>query len=868
MLSGQGIHGVISDPAGMPVPFTHIYVPAINKGTTSNAEGVYKLPLPTGMWKVEFRNIGYNTFEQELQIEDADFQLDVALSERSYRIGEIKVLASGEDPAMYIMRRAIAMAPYYKSQVFEYTSSVYLKGTGKFAKIPRMFRKTLEKQGVRTNDVFSIESLSKVEFRLPDQLKQEILAQRSSGNDNNTSPMPMITSNLYNASGYGVVSPFDRQALQVYQFRLLGMFEDQGRMINRIQVTPRRRGNDVFEGIINVADGYWSVHSADLKLSAPMMQIRMKQLYGPVDLNTWMPVSLNFDIVFEGMGFGLDYIYVASISEYQVKLNPKLDHSFIEKQRQLYAEEMQILEKDAIPGTGIIITESGSRRTERIQELLQKDELSSPETRQLNRLLTREAASTVPPPPLEIEQRIFMDSVRVERDSSFWEAVRPIPLSGAEARGFERKDSIMRIRSSPEYRDSVELIRKRFKAQHLLLGATYSYHPQGSATRNTLTVPRAFGFQTVTYNTVDGVRLNLPFEWYRRDTLGQAFTLSPLFSYAFSRKKIDATVSADYTWNGAKMAVAGISGGSATVDYNQETGLARLSNELHTLWFEWNYKKFIRRDFIEIYQQYEVVNGFTLKTTFSWADRQPLDNNAFYRIIDWKNRSFTENVPANSTLTEDQLMRSRSAEITLNLTYTPGQRYYLRNGFKYYAGFDRPTFSATWRRAVPGIFGSDARYEYVEAGVRQRITAGMGNIFRYKVNAGAFLDNYRLHFSDFRHFSTHYPKLITNPDFVSFRLNPFYRASTDAFFAESHASFESGRILVKRIPILANTMITEQLFVHLLHNNHYRYYAELGYGISNIFAVFSLEVVAGFEKGKFMAAGVKLGLNLPGLTGD
>jgi hypothetical protein len=153
----------------------------------------------------------------------------------------------------------------------------------------------------------------------------------------------------------------------------------------------------------------------------------------------------------------------------------------------------------------------------------------------------------------------------------------------------------------------------------------------------------------------------------------------------------------------------------------------------------------------------------------------------------------------------------------------------------------------------------------VEAGLRQRFTIGIGNIFEYNASAGAFLNNRRMHFSDFRHFATHYPWLFTGTKLTSFALNPFYSASTDRWFAEGHASFESGRILVKRLPFFSNSIVTEQVFVHLLHNDHFRYYAEAGYGIRNIFAVFSLEAVAAFQSGRFSSAGLKLGLNLPGM---
>jgi len=859
---GQGISGMITDPDGLPLPYTNIFVPELKKGTTSNADGKYFLGLPEGSWEIEFRNIGYATLTKNIRVGEQDLRLDVVMHERKYRIGEIKILASGEDPAMYVMRRAIAMAPYYKNQVSEYNSMVYLKGSGKFGKIPRLLRKTLEKQGVKANDVYAIESLSKIEFSLPDKLKQQVVAQRTSGNDNNTSPMPMVISDLYNASKYGVISPFDRQALQVYRFRLLGMFEDQGRMINQIEVAPRRKGNDVFEGIINVSDGYWSVHSADLKLTAPMMEIRMKQLYGPVDVNTWMPVSLSFDIIFNGMGFEFDYIYVASVSDYQVKLNPRIDHSFIEKQRLIFEEEERIGQSfDMVTNSGSLPLGPGESR--KIQNLLQKEELTSRESKQLNRLLEKQTAS-VSPPPLEIEQRIFMDSVKVDRDSAFWELIRPIPLTESETSGFLRKDSLNRVQSTPEWRDSVEIARRRFKPAHIVLGSTYSYHPRGSASRNTFSIPGITG-SALTFNTVDGVKLNLPFLWYRSDTLGHAFHLRPELGYGFARKKANANLSLVYTWNGARRASFGLSGGSTTADFNQESGMSLFSNDVHSLWYERNYKKFFRRDYAEIFQQIEISNGLNLKTKVAWSDRQPLENHSNYRIIDWKDRSYSDNVPVNATIGQEHTDRSRSLELSLSLTWTPRQRYYFRNGFKFYAAQRYPTFSLAYRKAAPLIENRDADYDFVEAGMRQRFTIGIGNIIEYNVSTGAFLNNRRLHFSDFRHFATHYPWLYTGAELSSFALNPFYGASTDKWFVEGHVSFESGRILLKRLPFLFNSMVTEQVFVHFLHTRHVRHYMEAGYGIRNIFAVFSLEAVAAFTSGRFSSAGLKLGMNLPGM---
>lgn len=854
---GQGIRGTITAPGGVAVPYTNIYVAQLKKGTTSNAEGNYQLELPPGKWKVIFQNIGFVTVEIEVETGGSFTELSVQLEERRYRLSEIKVLASGEDPAWYVMRRAIAMAPFYQNQVSRYHCSVYLKGSGRFRKIPKIFRKTLEKQGVKANDVFSMESLSQVDFQLPDQLKQRVVALRSSGNDNNTSPMPMVTNSLYQASNYGVISPFDKQALQVYHFKLLGMFEDQGRLVNRIQVTPRRKGNDLFEGILNITEGYWSIHSADLTINLPMMKARMKQLYGPVDENTWMPVSLSFDIVFSGMGFAFDYQYVSSISDYQITPNPNLDHSFLERQRKLFSGEDQLTEPAAQPKRN-----SAAPQPTQAEKLLQKEELSNAESRKLQRLIRKEAEQNLPRPPLEIEERVTVDPKAAEADSAFWQTIRPIPLTEAEKGGFRRKDSLRVVQQTVAYRDSVRDNLRKFRVKHLLLGKTYSYHPQRSERRNTLTIPGVGGLDALSFNTVDGLRLNLPFAWLLRDTLGHSLSLKPEAGYAFARRKTDVRLDADFLYNGKKRATVGISAGSVTNDFNQFAGMPAFVNDVYSLWFERNYKKFFRKDFVSLRHQAELANGLLLSGSLEWASRLPLVNHSEYRVFDWEDRFYTANLPENTTVEEWQLSGSKSAGLELALSWTPRQRYLVKNGFKIPVPGRLPVFQANYRKGFPGVLGSATDFDFLRGGMRQRLVAGTGNVVEYAWDAGTFLNHKKMWFTDFAHFASDYAGLVMGSRGNSFKLLPYYGASTPRWFLQGHATFDSGRLLVKRLPLLGNTLLAEQLFVHLLHTDRFKYYTEVGYGLKYILAVFNAEVVAAFEKGQFRSAGFKIGLNL------
>jgi len=197
--------------------------------------------------------------------------------------------------------------------------------------VPGLFKKKLAEEGITANKTFVTENISKIHFLLPNKVEEEVISIRSSGLDNEANPMQFITTNLYNTRDDGFISPLDKSAFTVYKFRLESVFEDQGRTINRIKITPKRKGRDLFKGYLNIAEDYWNIHSADLKLKLPMTDVHMRQMYAPVSEDVWMPMSFDFSIKFEGMGFGMNGMYVASIKDYKVTLNPDLDHDYLKQ---------------------------------------------------------------------------------------------------------------------------------------------------------------------------------------------------------------------------------------------------------------------------------------------------------------------------------------------------------------------------------------------------------------------------------------------------------------------------------------------------------------------------------------------------------
>jgi len=97
----------------------------------------------------------------------------------------------------------------------------------------------------------------------------------------------------------------------------------------------------------------------------------------------------------------------------------------------------------------------------------------------------------------------------------------------------------------------------------------------------------------------------------------------------------------------------------------------------------------------------------------------------------------------------------------------------------------------------------------------------------------------------------------------TFRLLDYYQHSTNDKYLEGHLQFSSDRLLLKRLPILNNSLaIQEKIFVNYLTSPNYKNYWEVGYGLSQIFLLLDIEVFCNFKGKEYQETGLKIKLNL------
>ena len=251
-ISFAQIKGTIKDKEGNPLPFVNIYIENTYIGTTSNELGKYELNTnEKGNVHLIFQYLGYKTQKHILTISQFPYEFDVVLMEEDFQLKEV-VVTNGENPANEIIRNAIKSKKKNADKTDKFEADFYSRGVFKAKDIPKKFMGVeigdLEGNldSTRSGIIYQSETVSKIKFQKPDNLKEEIIASKIAGDDNGFSYNTALNTNYdfyenYVDFGINMVSPIADNAFNYYKYKLESTFyDDKDQLINKIQVTPKR----------------------------------------------------------------------------------------------------------------------------------------------------------------------------------------------------------------------------------------------------------------------------------------------------------------------------------------------------------------------------------------------------------------------------------------------------------------------------------------------------------------------------------------------------------------------------------------------------------------------------------------------------
>ncbi len=861
-----GLRGYVRNDKGEPLPLATIYVKNTQVGTASNNDAFYELKLAEGKYQIIFQYLSYQTLEKEIVIGKEFINFDVKMELQTYLLREVEVKAGAEDPAYTIMRKAIAMSKVHKLQVDAYDARIYMKGTGRVLNIPYLLESKLKKEGIVEGKTYLTENITDLHFEQPNKYVKKVISLRSSDIESKSaSPMDYIEASFYDPNIANIVSPLSPSAFAYYKFYLESVFRDQGLEVNKIKVTPRSRGDDVWEGYIYIVENKWCIHSLQLNTEKLGIKIGVQQTYSPVQDGVFMPINHQIKVSGKYLGFEAEFLYLASVSNYKLKVNP----SFIPEVK-LIDEKIEREKAAAINKKNSEDLKKGEQDLEKAlmegKELTRKNlkkMLKEAEKQQLENERKKTKKGETPPSELVRNDSTKIDSLAYKRgvDDKFWVENRPIPLTDFEIKSYGERDSLIKvdsIKKQTEVKDSTGTEvktkkAKKFGIDDLFFGATYKTGKKSNLTLSSW-------LTDINYNTVEGFASDLKLTYSRSLLFSKEkkqsgnLKISGLTRYSVARETFTGKGEIDLMYNFKRKGKIQLDGGRYIQQMSTDYPIPMFLNTLTTLFFERNWMKIYERDYVRLRWNDEIKKGLIINAYFEYANRNPLQNLADWKAIDWKDRQFTSNNPENVEVTETAFPAHTAAVFETNISYKPFLQYGIKNGRKYLIDENSPILKFQYRKGMVGV-----DYDFLSLGIQHQAKVGIRGKVGYAIAGGTFLNKKTLYFPDFKHFNGNQIFVQFADPVSSFRLLDYYRFSTADKYLEGHAYVQFRKFLFTQFIYLRSFGWKENLFVNQLLTPK-NSYTEVGYALDGILRLFRVEAIAAFENGIYKDWGIRVGI--------
>lgn len=808
------LSGTVRDEAGEPLPFASVYVRNSTNGTVANGEGQYRLLLTRGTYEVVFQYLGYQQHIENVTIGDKPVRLEVRMQPSNLELGEVTITT--DDPAVRMMREVIAKRRYYNSKVPDYSADVYIKGLVKLLDAPKkIMGKEIGNMGgvLDTNQqgvLYLSESVSKV-YTQGGKKKEVMVSSKVSGDQGGFS---INRSTLTEFNLYDERINIDRDILSPLADNAFNYYTFK------------------FLGRFKDENGY------------DICKIRVipKRSVDPTFSGYLLVVDEQWNLA------GLDLALTGAAIKQPVLDTLRIRQEFVPVEKpdtwcmfsQLTQYEFKVM---------------GFKFTGFFNGVFSNYDIHP-----------------------RFEEKFFnkevfkIEKTASERDSTYWIAVRPVPLTDEESRDYVKKDSLKTIWKSDAYRDSMDKKDNKFGPLELLTGYTWRN------TKRRISVGYPGATKWIQFNTVQGWLLNVNPEYNRYDDDDRIryWRVEGNLNYGFSETKLRGGLRVRRRLEGTLYRTAELSGGMTTEQFNSREPIGVALNGLYSLYGKRNYLKIYEKQFARAEWSQYLVPGLWFRADAEWARRNPLVNHSDFALNKKTKTEYTPNAPLTGG-TEPAFVSNEIFALSLLARVRIGEQYSSYPNYRDYESSEWPELVLVYRKAIRGVGGSDADFDYVQAQIRKSdIKLGLAGYSNIQLVAGAFLRDKNLSFMDLRHASgnqTWFGK-PSNYDRTFFLL-PYYDYSTTRPFAEIHWQHHLQGWLLDKVPGLrklnwkevfgANFYYTDRTVSEGILPEKLPYW-EVNFGFENIgfkfFRPFRIDVAAGFFGTEHYRTGLVLGVDL------
>ncbi|WP_167608149.1 DUF5686 and carboxypeptidase regulatory-like domain-containing protein [Maribellus sediminis] len=853
----QVLSGKITDEQNRPIPYATIYVSESREGTTSNADGNFQFQLAKGNYHLTVRSMGYLQKSMTVQVDRDSIFLPVVLQVQEFELEEVKIFPGKEDPAYFIMRKAIAKAPFYREKIKHYVADLYIKANFEFTNIPKIIKKQEVEDGKKFKDYFKenvtyvMESQNKITFDYPNHYDQKVISKQTSLTGIDEPPvMGLMTTSYYEERPEQVISPLSTIALKHYNFRYEGFIKVGDFDVFKIEVTPKRKSDELVGGYIYIVDKLWCIYNLDFSSTFEFVDYRIKQQFENLGNENWLPVSHNISGKLGLLGMRANFYYGASV-KYDSIVDNYTSGIIPEIVEQTSSDSAAIKED----------SEKTKELKKQVEQIAEKEELSNADVKKLARLNRK------------ILKEEYMDSTRVISDtySSYniddqkdslrenvsWDTIRAIPLTPAEVASYHMADSL-RSMETPEtdtLRSDEE--KRKSKFSKIVFGSYDLY-------KDSLTRVRYSGLinlENFDFNAVDGYKYKQSFQLRYNPDSAKYIYLTPEIGYAFNRKAVFGSFSArlvNILGDGNQLEVKA---GKMSHDFKSEYGIDPVLNALSTWFFAENYMKLYETEFVGFGIFQRLNKQWTVALSSGFKHFYPLENHATYLLNDKK--EFKPNLPGGIDEDNPALMEQKSFAWSLGLNHYKRIRkpWLQESPFLFIDDYYRVQLN--FKQGLKGVFASVSDYSQIDFTFEQQANISPTSGIVWKLNAGYFLNADQLHFSEYKHFQTSEIPVAFIPFTNTLQLLNDYEPASKEGYINLSGEYRSEYVLLRYLSFVNRKTWSESLHLNYFSRNPgWENYWEAGYSLNNVFFAGNVGFFAGFLSEKFESFSVKLSISI------
>jgi hypothetical protein len=373
-----------------------------------------------------------------------------------------------------------------------------------------------------------------------------------------------------------------------------------------------------------------------------------------------------------------------------------------------------------------------------------------------------------------------------QRDSSFWQTSRTVPLSPKEIRFIQYKDSVYNATHTKAYLDSIDRALNKVTWKKLSFSGQTLYNREKE--RSWYLPPLVSMYQPFAFG---GSRINTSFNYQKTYRSKKDISLHTNLSYGFRNQDVNGSVRLSRKYNPFNRGYYTVSAGRDFQFIFQGDAWINMIKR----------SNYFLNNFVGAGHGLELLNGLFLYSDAELAFRRSVSGYKTGNIVD----SLFGDVLDNNQATPFQSYNALYGK--LRLQYTPKQRYIRELREKVILGSAWPTFYTLWRTGIPRLFGSEVQFQYLEFGTEQQLNFGLLGVSRYNVKTGSFINTRGLRLIDYQFQRRGDPLLFLNPDEAFQALDstfPLFKR-----FYQGHFVHEFNGAFINKIPLLKKLQLRE-----------------------------------------------------------